>query len=118
MRSSIVKRGVRYLFFLTSHGRLPRAVTGYYDLRWYTAGALSDFALSAEGVRFVAPIPVAGVQGSLGRELQRRFRQCLLLGPGDTAELRELIDSRADATQQYIEEIRRLERLAKRFTGY
>lgn len=118
MRSSIVKRGVRYLFFLTSHGGQARAVTGYYDLRWYTGGALSDFALAAEGVRFVAPIPVADVGGSLGHELQRRFRPCLLLAPGHTAELRDLIDARPDVTQQYIDEIHRLERLAKRFTGY
>jgi hypothetical protein len=118
MRAGVVKRGIRYVFFLTSHRRAPRAVTGYYDIRWYTKGALSDDALAAERVRFVAPIPVADVEGSLGHELQRRFRMCLLLNAKHTGELRDLIDASSDLTDRYVEEIDRLERLAMRYTGY
>ena len=62
MRRKIVREGRPHLFFVTSHGRSSRALTGYYELGWFaesTGGAATgDYALAATKIRFIEPIPL------------------------------------------------------------
>lgn len=113
LRAGAVVRGARLLLFATNHRGHGRALTGYYQLRWWAEGALGaarrDFALAADQARFVTPIPFADIPGASGDQARRRFRQMLLLAPNDAVELRALIDARPDRTADYIAEIRRLE---------
>lgn len=62
MRRKIAREGRRYLFFVTSHARRSRALTGYYELAWFTestgGAANGDFALAATAMRFIEPLPL------------------------------------------------------------
>lgn len=62
MRRKIAREGRRYLFFVTSHARRSRALTGYYEPAWFTestgGAANGDFALAATAMRFIEPLPL------------------------------------------------------------
>ncbi len=122
MRNRIVKDGAATLFFVTSHGRHARAVSGYYLIAWYTEGTRGaknrDYALAAHEARFTDPIPVASLHGKLAQECASRYRTYKPISPETSAALRELIDSRPDRTEAYLRELHRLERFARARTGY
>src|SRR5260370_20242924 len=69
MRNRIVQDGASTVFYITSHGPKPRAITGYYRIGWYTEGARGarhkDFALAARQARLIDPIPVASLPAEL-----------------------------------------------------
>ena len=117
MRKSIVVKGVPYVFFVTSHGSQGRALTGYYHVGWYAPGPDQDFALAARTCRFVEPIPAVDLPGSLRQavELRRGYRG---LDLEQAVQLRNAVDGRLDMTTRYVAEIRRLESLSTRYTGY
>lgn len=117
MRKSIVTKGVRYAFFVTTHGRRARALTGYYDIAWFTPGPDLDFALAARAWRFVVPIPATTLPGHLRKVVELR-RGYVGLSVEVADELRQRIESATDITARYVTEIRRLEALSARHTGY
>ena len=120
MRRGIVRKGASYVFFVTRWND-GRALVGYYSLRWYAeiAGDEHDYALAANTMRFIAePIPLAEVDRTCGTATDRAFRIYQKVGPADTCTLKSLIDGMRDATQEYLEEIDRLERFNLRYTGF
>lgn len=122
MRLSIVRRGIRDLFFLTRPRGQKRALVGHYRLRWYCEGSFAprraDYALTAESCRFIDPIPVDSVKGELGACLQHRFRLYMRINEERNRELLELIYRKPNRTDRYVAEVERLERLNASYTGY
>lgn len=122
MRKGVVRDGRRWLFFMTNMAGKGRSLTGMYEIGWHAPGPLApgvdDIALAASRAHWIDPIPATEVSGSLGEELRRNFRLYLRLGAAHTAELRDLIESKADRTDDYLSEISRLERFSQDVTGY
>ena len=122
MRSSVVRRGIRNIFFVTKHGR-GRVLSGWYRVRWYTDGVLAatnaDFALAAEDMKFLDPaIPVAELPEVVTDKTMSKFRTFRHLSDPETAALLDVLAKLPDATSSYLEEIDRLERFNMHHTGY
>lgn len=122
MRNRVVQDGAATLIFVTSHDGKPRAITGYYEIGWYTEGARGsqnrDFALAARKARFTEPISVASLPGELEPVCAGWYRTCRPTSPGVTAALRAIIDARPNRTGLYLCELHRLEQFARARSGY
>lgn len=122
MRSGIVSNRPRDIFFVCRPRGGPRQVSGYYELGWYTPGALRqrtrDFALAARAMRFIDPIPLPELPDGLADVLGGGWRLSKRLDPDETRRLRTVIDSMPDRTPDYLGEIDRLERLNAYHSGY
>ncbi len=122
MRSGIVQSRPRYMFFVTRPRKGPRQLTGYYELGFYTPGALRartrDFALAAISIRFIEPIALGALPADLAVVLTGRWRLNKRLGPEDAAALRAVVDARPDRTRDYLAEIDRLERINQYHSGF
>lgn len=120
MRSSVVKRGLRYVFFVSRKDE-GRVLTGYYRIAWYCdgvfAGDKADYALAANEMRFVVPIRLDELPPLVRGVATSRWRTWRLLDPDRTACLRDLVDSSPDITSEYLAEIDRLERFNQFHTG-
>jgi predicted Zn-ribbon and HTH transcriptional regulator len=64
-------------------------------------------------MRFIDPIPLNDLPGDLARISTARFRQMLPISPKVTAQLREIVDANEDRTDNYVREIRRIERFVR-----
>ncbi|MFC1460967.1 hypothetical protein ACFLQR_00420 [Verrucomicrobiota bacterium] len=120
MRSGVLRRGSRYLFFVT-RWRGIRVLTGYYSLRWYVKlpDGECDYCLAADADRFVAdPIPLAEIAARHRIPVDRRFRIFLKIGANECRILKSLIHRQPDVTNKYLQEIHRLERFNLRYGGY
>jgi len=121
MRNRIVRDGHGTMFFVTSHGRRPRAVAGYYRIGWYTEGtrgaANNDWALAASSCRWVDPVPLTAVAQAIPAAMGW-FRTCKPTDAEATAEVTRLLDALPDRTGRYLAELARLERFARARTGY
>lgn len=113
VRSAIVNRGARYLFFLTSRAR-ARVFAGFYRVAWWCGeprGASRDVRLAADQVHFVAePIPVVDLPEPARSSASRQMRNCRPIDAEITQQLLMAIGQRPDATAEYLVEIERLER--------
>lgn len=113
VRSAMVNRSVRYLFFLTSRARV-RVLAGFYRVAWWwgqTRGPARDVRLAADRVHFVAdPIPVAELPQPARSPASRAMRSCRPVDAVVTAQLLTALRYRPDATAEYLVEIDRLER--------
>lgn len=114
MRASIVKRKLPYIFFLTNRGS-GRLLVGYYRVGWYAPGPLPgkprDFAIAASACHFVAkPIPVGKLPKREREVVGTRFRLSKLISKPVAAKLVEILHRQNDATQDYLDEVSRLER--------
>lgn len=122
MRGKLVREGRSHLFFVTTHGRRPRALAGYYEVGWYAESILGarqgDLALAARRMRFVEPIPLDSLPGTTGEVCARRFRLCRPLPPDVCTDLLDLLHRSDDLTGAYLAEIGRLERWAHEQTGF
>lgn len=123
MRKHVVHDGAAHIFFLTTHSPgAGRVLTGYYHVGSYTEGtrgaANSDFALAADHMRFINPIPVASLPLQVRDHCAGPFRQTRRLDDKQVDVLRELCDSVDDLTSKYLEEISRVERFARTQSGY
>lgn len=122
MRNRIVQDGAATVFFVTKHGRKPRAIVGYYQVGWWAEGARGarnrDFALAARHARFIEPVPATSLPGPLEAICAAWYRTCRPVTSEVTAELRAIIDNRADRIDAYLRELRRLEQFARARTGY
>lgn len=116
-----MKRGCRYLFFVTRRGR-PRVLTGMYLVRWYAtlSKAAKDFCLAADEAWFVGdPIPLSDVDRACGTRIDRWFRNCLCLDSREECRrLEALLRTRTNALGAYLEETDRLERFNLKHGGY
>ena len=120
MRSSIVKRGCRYLFFTTRRGDI-RVLIGRYLVRWYApvSEACSDYCLAADDVWFVQdPIPLSIVDRYCGTKVSRQFRTHVGLTTEECNCLDNMLSTKPNATKAYIDEIKRLERFNLMNGGY
>ena len=122
MRSGVVKRGTRYLFFVTRY-RGERVVSGYYRLKWYADGVFSgkksDPARAADLVKFVAtPIALSDLVVRGVPSAASRFRTMKLLDDAEVDILLGIIDELPDATDEFVDEVRRLERFQRFHSGY
>ena len=122
MRSGIVRSGARYLFFITRPRNRPRELVGYYELGFYTPGALRartrDFALAARSMRFIEPIPLSELPTELTAVLAGPWRLNKLIGAAQSVALRAVIDAHADRTREYLAEVDRLERINLYYSGF
>ncbi len=122
MRGKVVREGRPYLFFVTTHGKRSRALTGYYDLAWYaesTGGAASgDYALAASKIKFINPIPLETLPEPVRQVCIQPFRTIKPIASSTVIRLHELIDGRPDSTESYLSELRRIERFARYHSGY
>ena len=113
MRSGIVRDRRGLLFFTATWGG-QRVLAGYYRLAWYghvTSLTRRDFALAAAAGRFDSePLSLADIDARLGTSFARPFRGALTLSPAEATRLADLLESRPDGTDRYLDEIDRLER--------
>ncbi|MBI4524760.1 MAG: hypothetical protein HY695_13230 [Deltaproteobacteria bacterium] len=122
MRASIVKRGVKYLFFVCRRDNV-RVVTGYYRVAWYADGVLhaqgADYALAADEVHFIdPPIRLSNLPEPIASVAVRPFRLARRLSTDNTAALLHTLEPRPNALVQYLAEIDRLERFQRFHSGY
>ena len=121
MRSGIVRHKTPYVFFVTKPRAGAREITGYYALRWYTPGSLRrrirDFALAAESMRFIDPIPLTALPAELATVLGGKWRLNKRLTPDQTQALLAVIDGFPDRTSEYLLEIDRLELINRYHSG-
>lgn len=117
MRKSIATKGVRYVFFVTTHRPGERVLTGYYRVGSYAPGPDGDYVLAATAWRFVAPISTRTLPADLRRaaDVKRGYTG---LDEHQVQRMVEIIDERPDLTDRYVAEIKRLETLNRRHTGY
>lgn len=119
MRTSIVHRGVEYIFFLTSRKGEGRFLTGFYRLKWYYEHAPGDCALAAADQHFVFPsLGPRDLPASLRKVVFAPFRASKQLSVTETEQLLEILLKRKDSTNAYLEEIDRLERFNLHHTGF
>lgn len=127
MRAGAVKNNRPYIFFVTRRGN-ERYLTGYYRVAWYAEGhpifsylrrsrVLDDFILVADEMKFIHP-PISM------KELAERFddeffsdwfRTFKITDEVQTADLLAVIDEREDVSQEYLDEIERLELVNRRY---
>lgn len=120
MRSGVVKRRSEYLFFGTAW-KGERVLTGYYHLYWYAKGALgkTDYCLAADDVKFIQkPIPFNRVDRECRTQISKWFRGVRLLTAAECSRVLALLSRIPNSTEQYLNEIDRLERFNLKHTGY
>ena len=123
MRSGIVNRGAKYIFFLCRWGG-RRVVSGYFRLAWKAPGTLhtarkADFALAADEVHFVdPPIPIAELPELVVSVVGTDFRLFKRIDSAHTQVLLSTLKGRPNATADYLSEIDRLERFQSFHSGY
>ena len=120
LRGSVVKNKRPWVFFVTNLKGVGRALTGLYEVGWYSPGPLGarDFALAASRMRFVDPIPLTEIPGPLGEKVKIRFRLYMGVDEEEAAALRALVEERPDRTDAYLHEVRRMESYSRRITGF
>lgn len=123
MRSGVQIRQANRLFFVTSHQGCSRALTGYYALGWWAWGRLSgtprDVCLAAREMWFVEhPIPLNKLPEPAQSSLSTHFRTTKRVESEVARQLESALRAQPDATSSYIEEIDRLERFNRHYTGF
>jgi len=123
MRTSVVERGIADIFFICNPRGEGRSLTGRYEIGWFAEGPLhrdnqKDYALAAVSARFIDPIPIEGIDQPARSALSTGFRQIKILEPDVRNQLRSLVDDLPDRTDQYIQEVRRLEAFASYHTKF
>ena len=120
MRKIIVKRGCRYIFFVTRRKGI-RVLCGVYFVKWYAPinPDGGDFCLATDRIWFVADsIPSGDVDKACGTNICRPFRTCLRVDAKGCRKMEGLLKRRANATRSYLAEIDRLERFNLKHGGY
>jgi hypothetical protein len=123
MRNRIVHDGASTIFFLTTRKRgQGRVLAGYYHIGWFTEGTQGavnrDYALAADVIRFIDPIPTSNLVEPLGVVCSASFRTMKPVESVITAALRAMCDAADDQTPNYVAELRRIERFARARSGY
>lgn len=123
MRNKIVKDGAATIFFMTTpRPKSGRFLTGYYHVAWHTEGTQGavnrDFALAADQIRFIEPIPATALPGELAAVASEPYRQYRRLDQQEVHNFRTVCDLAEDKTDEYLAEVTRVERFAAAQTGY
>ncbi len=129
IRSGLVKNNRPYLFFCTNI-KGERHLAGYYHIGWYSLGPplltnyrngsiQDDYRLVADQMKWIyPPISFETVADETGFDgILTGFRK-KLISSETTDALLDLFDDREDCSQQYLNEIRRLELINKRYHEY
>lgn len=139
-RRNIVDRGDSYLFFLTTW-KEGRIITGYYELESFIDTKLKarnskfdwsfpDYALKARRAHFVKNgIKLEKIPGKTFSPIGKTVRSdnsmegfgprgCVRLDEVQTLAIKEALDKEPDITSEYVQEIRRLESLNQKQTGF
>jgi hypothetical protein len=122
MRTSVVRNGVGYVFFITKREE-RRVLTGYYHIAWYcnnlSLGRPNDFALKSDAKWFIEwPLPLEKLPSRVKDTAKRRFRLFEHIDATQTSILRHLIEEQPNRVTDYVAEIHRLERFNKFHTGF
>jgi hypothetical protein len=122
MRSGIATHRPRYIVFVTKLRGKGRHVTGLYRISHVAPGALAkqirDFAIAADEVRFIDPVPVEDLPDSVRPALSTRWRLYRRLSPEATAAIVDFIRDRPDRTSDYLEELARVETINAFHSGF
>ncbi|MCD0446248.1 hypothetical protein LO763_21790 [Glycomyces sp. A-F 0318] len=123
MRNRIVQDNASTIFFLTTRkGGQGRVLTGYYHIGWWTHGTQGvvnrDFALAADAIRLIDPIAAVELPEPLATPCTSPFRTVKPIGEDIVRALRELCDRHPDRTNEYVDEVRRIERFARARSGF
>ncbi|MDS0223634.1 hypothetical protein NDI54_20030 [Haloarcula sp. S1AR25-5A] len=126
IRSGLVKNSRPYLFFCTQYNG-ERHLAGYYHIGWYSKGKplftnysngaiQDDYRLVADEMKWLyPPIKFETIADQTDvDEIQSGFRK-KLISAEQTDELLRLFRDREDYSEEYINEIRRLERINRRY---
>jgi len=105
-------------FFLTKFEDMGRCLVGRYELGWLVESGKGDVALAASGMRFIEPSTVANLTGRAKAAVDRNLRNFAIVDEATAAELRAVIEGERDRTDDYLEEIHRLERFSHARTGF
>lgn len=129
IRSGLVKNNRPYIFFCTNY-KGERHLAGYYHIGWYSLGPplltnyrngsiRDDYRLVADEMKWLyPPISFDTVADETGFDgILSGFRK-KLVSPETTDALLSLFEEREDCSQQYLNEIRRLELINKRYHEY
>jgi len=117
MRDGFVRRGMEHIFFCTNRAHI-RVLTGYYHAKWYHIGPplkhrkeRPDYWLAADEIRFVNPgFRLKDLTGYLrGVRLDTPFRRFRYLDEPTAQRLLSLMKDTSDRTNEYLQEIKRLE---------
>jgi len=120
MRKSIVKRGCRYIFFITNRKGV-RVLAGVYLVKWYAPVSSNegDFCLAADSIWFVQyPIPLADIDKTCGTNVCRSFRTYLHVDADGCGKIERYLKRKPNVTGKYLSEIDRLERFNLKHGGY
>lgn len=129
IRSGLVKNDRPYLFFCTNF-KGERHLAGYYQIGWHSlgpplitnyrnGGIRDDYRLVADEMHWIhPPVSFEEVENRTGFEgIRSRFRKKLI--SSDRAEqLLGLLHEQEDCSERFIDEIRRLELINKRYHEY
>jgi hypothetical protein len=120
-RKAIVEKGITTQFFCTSRINATRVLTGYYRPAWYCKFGPDDYAIAADKVRFVSPGFALGnlVSYMEGFPIDRFFRLWKYIT--DEKVIRRLLlllNTAPDATADYLSEMKRQEKYARKQYGY
>jgi hypothetical protein len=122
MRSGIVACDARLLFFVTRPRGAERHLVGMYELGWWAPGSLHqrtrDFALAASAMRFIDPVPLDRLPGSLAPRISGKWRLFIRLDSQDAKALARYVRAQPDQTVHYLGEVDRVERVNRFHSGY
>jgi hypothetical protein len=122
MRSGIATSRPRYIVFVTKLRGRGRHVTGLYRIAHIAPGALSrqirDFAIAADQVRFIDPVPLVALTEAVRAPLATKWRLYRKLTPEQTAAAVAFIMDQADRTQEYLGELGRVEAINTFHSGF
>ncbi len=123
MRNRIVHDGAATIFFLTTRkAHQGRVISGYYHVGWYTEGTQGavnrDYALAADKMHFIDPVPVSDLVEPLADICSTQFRTMKPIDVETVAALRGMCDERPDRTADYLGEVERVETFARARSGY
>ena len=121
MRATIAKEGISLHFFCTNRSG-SRVLSGYYEYGWYyeLPRTKDDYMLKAKEARFVSPgFPLNELTPYLrGIQLNKRFRTFRYIDSETANLLLLLLKDTPNAIDQYLSEIRRLEKASLKRDGY
>lgn len=121
MRKAIVLNGAATIFFMSTRDRI-RWLTGYYHIGWWAPGVRGadrgDYALAADAIKFVDPIDPNSLAEPARDALLVRFRTQKPVDAEIVNQLRADVDGRPSRTEDYLSEVKRLERFSLEHSGF
>ncbi len=122
MRRIIVSTGAATIVFMTSRPGAGRLVAGYYHVGWFAEGSRGqekgDFALAADRLKFIDPVPPSEFAEGVSEVMQVPFRTQKPIGAAIVDSIMATFDAVPDRTSDYLAELQRIEQFSKSRSGY